>query len=49
MVLVDGKVGDFFGYFVVIKGNYGLVGVFFKDIEGIDSGVVYLWNLMIGK
>lgn len=48
LIFNDVNVGDLFGYIVVIGDNYVFIGVFYKDEKGIDSGVVYKFDLISG-
>jgi outer membrane protein assembly factor BamB len=49
LIPTDGKEGDLFGYTVAIAENNLLVGVPYRDEQGIDSGVVYRFDLETGK
>lgn len=45
----DGSTGDLFGFSVGVDGDYGLVSAGYDDLNGTDSGSVYLYNLSTGK
>ncbi|MBW4442205.1 MAG: DUF4347 domain-containing protein [Plectolyngbya sp. WJT66-NPBG17] len=40
----DGAASDFFGYSVAISGNTAIVGSYFDDDKGTDSGSAYIYQ-----
>ena len=40
----DGASGDFFGTWVTIDGDTSLIGAFFNDTKGTDSGAAYVYT-----
>ena len=40
----DGMAGDWFGRAVAFSGNYAIVGACGADVNGEDSGAVYIYN-----
>ncbi|ELR97345.1 FG-GAP repeat protein [Gloeocapsa sp. PCC 73106] len=45
----DLKEGDLFGYAVAVSDQYALVSAPYQDTRGVDSGVVYLFDVTTGK
>ncbi|ETR66757.1 MAG: PKD domain-containing protein, partial [Candidatus Magnetoglobus multicellularis str. Araruama] len=50
----DGVASDYFGYQVSISNDYAIVGAYFNDDKGIDSGAAYIyerngsdWSLLV--
>jgi len=41
----DGAGGDFFGHSVSISGNTAIIGAYYDDDNGLDSGSVYVFAL----
>jgi cysteine-rich repeat protein len=44
LIADDGALGDWFGISVSISGNYAVVGSFYDDDNGLDSGSAYLYQ-----
>jgi hypothetical protein len=44
----DGAAHDYFGYSVAISGNYAIVGAYYDDDKGSDSGSAYIYNVSTG-
>ncbi|NNF07009.1 MAG: T9SS type A sorting domain-containing protein, partial [Candidatus Eisenbacteria bacterium] len=45
----DAAAGDFFGISVGISGNVAIVGAWFDDDNGVDSGSAYLFDVTTGN
>lgn len=45
----DGAAGDLFGYAVALTDKYAIVAAPYKDQIGVDSGVVYLFDVITGE
>jgi hypothetical protein len=44
LTALDGTVGDWFGYGVSISDNYAIVGAYFDDDKGTNSGSAYMFG-----
>ncbi len=44
----DGAAGDFFGFSVSISGDVAVIGAFFDDDNGINSGSAYVFQKPVG-
>jgi len=45
----DGGVEDKFGYSVAVSGNIAVIGAWFDDDNGIDSGSAYVFDITTGN
>ena len=49
IIASDGATGDHFGSSVALDGNYALIGSFFDDDNGSNSGSAYLFDITSGE
>jgi len=48
LVASDGATNDYFGRSVAISGNYAIVGAYYDDDKGGESGSAYIFNVQTG-